>query len=238
LKKNVRLFKNLKIALQELKPFILDGRQILRGNQIGRFDGARPRELVANWLIAVVANASSGTDDFTFTSDPDGDGIIYNKRLQEDWPMEHIIVPPARPGDPVSAEERIRDQVQKKQDKGGAQYARGKTLLVFNELGDNTEWHPNKAARILPKHDFDQVWAVGLLSVRGKNYSYYVTTLDPTVDNVPVWVVHIKPDFSEWTVEQTQSPTIVTVTFEFGSLGPTRTVRLFMGPPFLWTRFR
>ena len=65
-----------------------------------------------------------------------------------------------------------------------------------------------------------------------------VTTLDPTVDNVPVWVVRITPDFSEWTVEQTQSPTIVTVTFEFGSLGPTRTVRFFMGPPFLWTRFR
>jgi hypothetical protein len=38
LKKNVRQFKNLKIALQELKPFILDGRQILRGNQISRFD--------------------------------------------------------------------------------------------------------------------------------------------------------------------------------------------------------
>lgn len=32
--------------------------------------------------------------------------------------MEHIIVPPARPGDPVSAEERIRDQVQKKASEG------------------------------------------------------------------------------------------------------------------------
>ena len=58
--------------------------------------------------------------------------------------MEHIIVPPAWPGDPVSTEERIRDQVQKKQDKGGAQYARGKTLLVFNELSDNTNGTPIK----------------------------------------------------------------------------------------------
>jgi hypothetical protein len=216
LKKNVRKFKNLKIALQELKPFILDGRQILRGKQISLFDDARPRELIANWLIVVVANATSGTDDFTFTSDPDGDGIVYNIRLQEDWPMEHIIVSPAPPGDPLSAEESIRDQVQKKQSKGGAQYARGKTLVVFNELGDNTQWHPNKAARILPKHDFEQVWVVGLLSVRNAHYSYYVTTLDPTVDNVPVWVVHITPDFSEWVVEQTQSPTLVTVTSNSG----------------------
>jgi hypothetical protein len=238
LKKNVRKFKNLRIALQELKPFILDGRQILRGKQISRFHDARPRELIANWLIAVVANATSGTDDFTFTSDPEGDGIVYNIRTQKDWPMEHIIVPPALPGDPLSAEESIRDQVQKKQSKGGAQYARGKTLVVFNERGGDTQWHPNKAARILPKNDFDQVWVVGLLSVRDAHYSYYVTPLESTVDKVPVWLVHISPNFSDWVVEQTQSPTLVTVAFEFGSLGPPRTVCFFVGPPFSWTRFR
>jgi hypothetical protein len=235
LRKNVRRFKNLKIALEQLKPFILDGTQILRGKQIGRFDNARPRELIANWLIAVVANATSGTDDFTFTSDPDGDGIVYNARLQEDWPMEHIIVPPAAPGDTLSTEERICDQVQKKQGKGGAQYARGKTLVVFNELGDNTQWHPNKAARMLPKHDFNQVWVVGLLSARDAHYSYCVTTLEPTVDNVPVWVVDIAPDFSDWVIRQTQFPTLVTVRFEFGSLGPPLTVRFFMKPPYRLT---
>jgi len=69
-------------------------------------------------------------------------------------------------GEAVTVEELIRDQVKKKQDKGGEQYARGKTLVVFNEFGNNERWHPNKAAKLLPDTSFQEIWVVGLYSQR------------------------------------------------------------------------
>jgi hypothetical protein len=51
LRKSVRKFKSLKIALSPLAPFIRDGNQILRGRPLQRFDQGRPRELIGNWLL-------------------------------------------------------------------------------------------------------------------------------------------------------------------------------------------
>ena len=56
----------------------------------------------------------------------------------------------AKAGDVVGAEKWICDQVAKKQAKGGAAYARGKMLVVWNMLSNNASWHPNRVARVLP----------------------------------------------------------------------------------------
>jgi len=210
MKYKVTEFKSLKVALKELEQFIRDGAHVLRGKPLRRFGGSRPRELLANWLLAAVANASTNTEDYTFTSDPiGGDGIIYNLKEQKDWPTEHVIVPPAGAGETVTVEERIRDQVKKKQDKGGEQYARGKTLIVLNEFGNNERWHPNKAAKLLPDTSFQEIWAVGLYSVNDGEYTYYVTVLDKRMQTMPVWMVEINKDFTDWVVKQTQSPPLI-----------------------------
>lgn len=206
-------FKSLKVALRELEQFIRDGAQVLRGKPLKRFGNARPRELLGNWLQAVVANAETGTEDYTFTSDPNGDGIIYNLREGKDWPTEHVIVPPGSPNDLDGTDARILEQIQKKQRKGGTQYARGKTLVVFNEIGNNEAWHPNKVASRLPKSDFKEIWVVGLHSVSDGQYTYGVTVLDRNLVSMPIWKVEINKDFTDWVVTRIQTPSRVQVSY-------------------------
>ena len=91
-----------------------------------------------------------------------------------------------------------------KQNKGGAAYASGKTLVVMLNA-DGGPWYPNKVADQLPAPlDFDAVWVVGLHGVDADEYVYDVVRLDRSRGNAPAWSVRIAKDFESWTIESVQ----------------------------------
>jgi hypothetical protein len=196
LKHSVTHFKNLQLALKELKPFILNGEHLQTGKPFESFGGLRSREILANWLLCVAV----APDLLDFSNDPQGgDGIIIDKATGETWKTEHIIVTNREPDKPIA--KRILEAIEKKQTKGAAAYASGKTLIVFLNAGGG-KWRPFEVAQQLPqKLDFDAVWVVGLQGVVDERYIYAVTRLDLSCGHPPVWKVHINSDFESWTVE-------------------------------------
>lgn len=160
----------------------------------------RSREVLANWLMCVAVNHVTQADRLTFTSDPvGGDGIILDTITDETWPTEHVLVPRARHGEAQDVEALILKAIADKQAKGGAAYARGKTLVVFlNAVG---AWVPRKVAQLLPADlAFEAVWVVGLSGVQDGEYVYNVSRLDLRQGYPPVWRVRIAKDFEGWMV--------------------------------------
>ncbi|MEO8631633.1 MAG: hypothetical protein ABI612_26595 [Betaproteobacteria bacterium] len=205
MKYQVIRFKSLTVALKELEPFIRIGEHIQTGKPFDRFRGLRSRELLGNWLLCVVANSVTQPDRLSFSSDPlGGDGIIYDSVTEATWPTEHVLVPKARDGELQDVEPLILKAIARKQSKGGAAYASGKTLVVFlNARG--REWLPNRVAGQLPTPLlFEAVWVVGLQSVEAGEYVYGVTRLDLSRGNAPAWRVRIGKDFDAWKVEAIQ----------------------------------
>lgn len=150
MKHRVTQLKNLKVALKELTPFIRNGEHLRTGKPFKKFDGMRSREVLANWLLCAVNNDEEKSDRYTFTSDPiGGDGILRDSQTGNTWPTEHVMVPPFQQGETPDIEAAIVKAVTAKQEKGGAAYASGKTLIVFLESGSDAPWHPNRAARLL-----------------------------------------------------------------------------------------
>jgi hypothetical protein len=198
-------FKTLGVGLKELEPFVRNGEHLQTGKPFERFGGLRSRELLANWLICVTYNFASQADRLTFTSDPlGGDGIICDSVTEETWPMEHVLVPRLRIGEAEDAEALILKAIGSKQNKGGAAYASGKTLVVFLNAGAG-KWHPNKVARQLPDPlHFAAIWVVGLQGVQSGQYVYGVALLDTSEGNAPTWQVRIGENFDGWTVDPVQ----------------------------------
>lgn len=160
------------------------------------------RELLAN---CVVCNFARQADRLTFSSDPlGGDGIICDTVTEETWPTEHVLVPRVRGGDSADAEAVILEAIRHKQNKGGAAYASGKTLVVcLDAVGG--KWFPNEVAKQLPETlDFAAVWVVGLQGVEAGQYVYAVTLLDLSDGNAPAYRVRIGKDFDAWEVEEIQ----------------------------------
>ncbi len=204
MKVKVTKFKSLQVALQELGPFIRDGRHLYIGKPFERFGELRSRELVANWIICAVLNASRPTEPFTFTSDPlGGDGIIYDRESEIGWQTEHVMVPKARPDEHRGIATLIVGAVASKQAKGGAAYARGNVLVVFLDAGLG-EWFPNRVARLLPPVNFKEVWVVGLHGEVTDGYVYGATQLVMSSGNAPTCLVRIATTFDAWTVERLQ----------------------------------
>lgn len=202
MKATVTRFKSLKVAIKELEPFIKNGSHIEIGKPFKRFCGLRSRELLANWLICVVAAAANGKD-YTFTSDPyGGDGIIIDNTTSQTWPTEHILVPTRSSGTKV--ENLILQAIEQKNNKGGKAYASGKILVVFLNYSGRG-WFPNTVARNLPKDlHFSQVWVISLQTVILGKYSYGVALLDLSQGNCPVWHVRIGKAFDSWRIKQIQ----------------------------------
>ena len=205
MKHPVKKFKSLEVALKELEPFIRNGAHLQTGKPFKKLGDMRSREVLANWLICVVNNAEAGRERLTFTSDPTGgDGIIYELDTEYTWQTEHVMVPRAPEGAKPDIQALIFDAVKLKQEKGGAAYASGKTLVVFVEAGGEVEWFPNRVAKALPKNDFSDVWVVGLQRVEDGAYVYGVTQLDVSGGNAPAWTVGVSPDFTAWDVKRLQ----------------------------------
>ena len=205
MKYHITRFKNLKVCLKELEPFIRNGEHLQTGKPFKRFGGLRSRELLANWLLCVVANSANQDDDLTFTSDPlGGDGIICNTVSGSTWPTEHVLVPRFRGKEAEDAGVLVLKAIERKQKKGGAAYASGKTLVVFLYAAAG-KWCPNTVAKHLPETlYFEAVWVVGLQSVEAGGYVYGVTLLDLSRGDVPIWFVRIGKDFDAWEVEPVQ----------------------------------
>ena len=199
-------FKNLKLVLKELEPFIRDGHHLQTGRAFASVQ-LRSREILANWLICVAVNSITELDRLTFTSSPDlvgGDGIILDTITQETWVTEHIMVANIGKDDGLDTAGRILAAIDKKRSRGNAAYAKGKTLVVFvNREGG--EWYPTKVARGLPKPLlFDAVWVVGLDRLDGDEYIYNATRLDNRMGQAPAWQVRIAKDFDGWSVTALQ----------------------------------
>lgn len=202
----VTQFKSLAVALKELEPFIRNGEHLQTGKPFEKFDGMRSREVLANWLLCVAINAADGVE-LTFSSDPiGGDGIIRNAATDETWPTEHVMVPRLREGETGNAEALILNAIEQKRLKGGAAYARGKTLIVFLEAGTAAgQWLPNRVARQLPQPlHFATAWVVGLKGVEEGEYVYSVAHLDVSGGDAPTLLVRINKEFDAWNVTRIQ----------------------------------
>lgn len=141
MKCSVKHFKSMAIALKELEPFIRNGKHLESGKAFGKFNDARSRELVANWLLCAAYNFVAGEEMLTFTSDPTGgDGILHNIKTNETWPTEHVIARTPHGANSADAETEILKAIASKNDKGGIAYASGKTLVVFTNLFGGNEW--------------------------------------------------------------------------------------------------
>jgi hypothetical protein len=207
MKANVRRFKSLAIGLKELERFIRDGRHLYTGRPFKGLDGMRSREAVTNWLMCA-AISFEREQPCCFTSDPlGGDGIIYDPVAEKDWPTEHIFVPHAGQKETRDIDTLILDAVQAKENKGGAAYAMGKTLIVFLDAGLGV-WKPNVVARKLPPGHFKNVWLVGLHGpVEDGQYTYAVTCLRTGLDprlGAPTWLVRVHKTFESWDVKSLQ----------------------------------
>lgn len=199
-------FKSMAVALRELEQIIKSPVLLDTGKPLKQFGDARPRELVANWMVCAAANAEEEEvgERMAFHSDPvGGDGIIVDTKTGETWPTEHVLVPMPRTASLPNIEASIAKAVRDKQKKGGAAYATGKTLVVFLNSGGG-EWKPTRVARNLPAHDFGAVWVVGLCSAKDDEYVYGVANLHLEIGHAPAWTVHIAKDFGSWSVERKQ----------------------------------
>jgi len=205
MKHPVRRFKSLSVALKELEPFIRDGFHLQSGKPFKSFGDLRSRELLANWLLCVVMNADGG-GPFEFTTDPTGgDGVIIDTSTDQTWLTEHVMVASVEAKRDKPVEDRILEQIGNKVARGGAAYAGGKTLLVFNNAAGGL-WYPNRVARTLPNPlHFDTVWVIGLQEVVDGAYVYGVTNLSQVAGaNCPTFRVRLTSGFDEWFVERIQ----------------------------------
>jgi hypothetical protein len=55
----VKRFKDPAVALKELEPFVRNGEHLQTGKPFDNFGGMRSREILANWLVCVSANAAT-----------------------------------------------------------------------------------------------------------------------------------------------------------------------------------
>lgn len=207
MKHDSKRFKSLKIALKELEPFIRDGRHLETGRPFKAMHGLRSREGLANWLICVVFNAIAGKEQLTFAAVAEeigGDGVLVDTATNETWPTEHVMVR-NDDSDNRDIETRVVETIRQKQDKGDEQYASGKTLIVFVNAGNSSEWWPNKVARAVAQPIlFGAIWLVGLQAVEAGEYVYTVVEVDAENGVSHVWRVRIVANFDEWSVSHIQ----------------------------------
>ncbi|WP_036015875.1 hypothetical protein [Bradyrhizobium yuanmingense] len=200
-----RRFKSLAVALKEIEPFVRDGQHLETGKPFKQLEGMRSREVLANLMVCLAYNFATG-EKLSFCSDPiGGDGIIYDESSKETWQTEHVMVASFGSNEADDSEKAILEQILEKNTKGGAEYARGKTLIVFlNSKGQ--KWYPNRVARQLPDPlHFDTVWVVGLQKFDDGEYIYAVTNLDLEQGrDAPAFHVRVKADFESWEVTRFQ----------------------------------
>ena len=193
-----RQIKDMAIALKDMEPMVKDPRFLINGRDILNFS-LRPREAWANWLICSVLQKLHG-EDITFAEDTEGDGIILDQRTGLYVTTEHVSaleIPESKKVIP-KGEDRIIEAINHKI-KRGPDYAKNKSLIVFFDGAG--EWYRNKVREgINGRHNFDSVYAVGLLISDEDGYTYSVTQFFEK--HSVSFKVQIDDDFTSWSVEQ------------------------------------
>ena len=201
-KQKVTIVKNLKAVLGDMGPWVKNP-DFLYSGRAGNFK-LLPREILANWLLCIVGNSGRDTEQLTFCNDPfgGGDGIILDRESGEQMVTEHIFIPKHQNKDGKSTEDLVVEAVEKKENKGGKSYSKGKHLIIFCDGIGN--WFPNKVGRrIQGIHNFSSVWAIGLERVENDNfYFYWVALFDK--NHSPVSQVKIDFQQKQWSVENIQ----------------------------------
>lgn len=203
----IKRLKDLKVALEELEPFVRNGRHLKSGRPFASMNDMRSRELLGNWLVCAVGNFENGDDDLTIGSSPNivgGDGLVVSRRDENRlMVMEHVYVPVEVGANGGSIEAAVAKAEADKATKG-TPYAKGKSLVVFSEM--HGKWYPNRAAKaVADTHAFEEVWAYHLLRDRPVDtYAYGVSLLDVTKGDAPAWIVEIDPNFDGWRVIRIQ----------------------------------
>lgn len=176
MKQQVTAIKDFQQVLRDMEGWIKNPTILYTGRENNM--QLRPREILANWLMCILGNATDANRDFTFSNDPfnNGDGVIFDRKTGEQMVTEHVFVRHVDENK-VDAEEMILTAVANKQEKGGKAYAEGKHLVVFCEgIG---EWWPNKVGRRLHEtHDFSSVWGVGLETAKDNDYKYWIVNFN------------------------------------------------------------
>lgn len=198
--KDVKLIKDLKIALKDFEPMVKDPKHLWNGRDIKNFS-LRPREAWANWLICVVLRKMHKRD-ITFMEDDKGDGFIVDKDKKIVVPTEHVSALDIPKGKKLpKGEQRIIDAINLKISKGSS-YAKGKLLVVFFD-GAGEFFRKQIRASIFRKHNFEAVFCVGLLNSSKDGYSYIVTEFRDSFGNQSIThKIEINGDFTDWNISQ------------------------------------
>lgn len=198
--REVKIIKDLRVALKDFKPFVEDPKNLWSGRKIRNFS-LLPREAWANWLLCTVLQSVYG-QDITFTDDLVGDGFILDKKRDIAFQTEHVCALDIPKGKKLPmGEQRVIDAINLKIAKG-PDYARGKLLVVFFD-GAGKYFRNEIRKTVYGKHNFEAVFCVGLFDSRASRYSYYVTEFrDSFGDQSITHKVEINEDFTDWKVSQ------------------------------------
>lgn len=199
--KEMKVVKDLKIALKDFEPMVKDPKWLWSGRRIKNFN-LLPREAWGNWLTSVVLRKMHDRD-ITFADSDEGDGFIVDKSLKSIFPTEHVSaldIPEGRKW--PSGEQRVIEAINLKITKG-QKYAQGKILVVFFDSAGKFFRSKIREA-IFGKHNFEAVFCVGLLTSGKEGYSYSVTEFrDSFGDQSVTHKVDINGNFTDWKISQT-----------------------------------
>ncbi|MDO8569836.1 MAG: hypothetical protein Q7R89_03665 [bacterium] len=196
----IKLIKDLKIALKDFEPMVKNPKHLWDGRNIQNFN-LRPREAWANWLICAVLRQMHKRD-ITFMEDDKGDGFIVDKDKKIIVPTEHVSALNIPKGKNLpTGEQRVIDAINLKIAKG-PEYAQNKLLVTFFDGAG--EFFRNKIREsIFGRHGFEAVFCVGLLNSGKDGYSYSVSEFrDSFGDQSVTHKVEINGDFTNWKVSQ------------------------------------
>lgn len=205
--KDIKIIKDLKIALKDFESTIKNNFiELLIGRDLENFS-LRPREIWANLLLCIALSEINGKD-ITFAEDKKGDGLIIVKDTFEVIPTEHVSALENEHNPQPKGEDRIINAINKKIKKcedcarKGVDYAKGKWLVVFFDGAE--KFYRNKIREsIKGRHNFGSVFCVGLLTIQNGVYSYIVTEFrDSYGDQSKSFKIDINSDFTDWKIEQ------------------------------------
>lgn len=113
-KQKVTAVIDLKTVLGDMEPWIKGPRFLYVGKK-GNIT-LLPREILANWLLCAVGNSLDDNESLTFCNDPfgGGDGIILDRKSEEQTVTEHIFIPKHKKKDDNTVEDLIFEAVNKK----------------------------------------------------------------------------------------------------------------------------
>lgn len=196
--------KSMLAGLSELRPHVIDRRQILSGSPIRNFENIRPRELLGNWVLCAALNENAGLERFFIASDSTGsDGVIFDSLEDRPYFTEHVLALNLSASEKENGEENIVMAINKKRNKGGLAYGKGKILVVLAEgIG---EWKPNIVRRLIEgDFVFDDIWVFGLCSANDQRYTYGISRIDRSDLNCPTWIIEIMSDFASFETTRIQ----------------------------------